>query len=98
MELEVVKVEEGLCAGRVLFHAHRSKTQEEAQAQEGEIVERERLKSERRRQQVGAWCQTSGSLCWCRTCTSLICICGARCIRSIFLCKGCWHMLHAQYL
>ncbi len=62
MELEVVKVEEGLCAGRVLFHAHRSKTREEADAQEGEVVEKERLRSERRRQQVRAWRWLSGSV------------------------------------
>lgn len=30
MELELVKVEEGLCDGRVLYHAYMAKTPEEA--------------------------------------------------------------------
>ncbi len=30
LELELVKVEEGLCEGRVLYHAHVAKTVEEA--------------------------------------------------------------------
>lgn len=53
MELEIVKVEEGLCSGRVLFHSHKHKSSEEAEAQQADIDERERLRAERRREQVG---------------------------------------------
>lgn len=52
MELEVVKVEEGMCAGRVLYHSFVTKSAAEAQAQQKDIDERERLRAERRRQQV----------------------------------------------
>ena len=52
MELEVVKVEEGLCDGRVLFHSLINRTAAAAAAQQAEIDERQRLKAERRREQV----------------------------------------------
>ena len=48
-----LQAEEGLCAGRVLYHSHMHKSAEEDAQQEEEIVEKERLKSERRREQVG---------------------------------------------
>lgn len=52
MELEVVKVEEGLCDGRVLFHSLINRTAAATAAQQAEIDERQRLKAERRREQV----------------------------------------------
>ncbi|CAK0738206.1 hypothetical protein CVIRNUC_001009 [Coccomyxa viridis] len=52
MELEVVKAEEGMCEGRVLFHSHVHKSAEESVAQQEEVDERDRLKAERRRQQA----------------------------------------------
>jgi hypothetical protein len=52
MQLEVVKVEEGLCAGRVLFHSVVSRTPAEAAAQQAGVEERQRLRAERRRQQA----------------------------------------------
>jgi hypothetical protein len=56
MELEIVKVEEGLCSGRVLYHSIIHKSPEEANVQQQEIDERERLRAERRRQQVQSVC------------------------------------------
>ena len=50
--LRHVQAEEGLCAGRVLYHSHVHKSAEEDAAQQEEIVERTRLKAERRREQV----------------------------------------------
>ncbi|KAK9840668.1 hypothetical protein WJX81_008651 [Elliptochloris bilobata] len=52
MQLEVVKVEEGLCAGRVLFHSLIVRSAAETAAQQAEIEERQRLKAERRQQQA----------------------------------------------
>lgn len=52
MELEIVKAEEGLCSGRVLHHAYVHRSAEDAAAQQHDIDERERLRAERRRQQV----------------------------------------------
>ncbi len=52
MELEVVKVEEGMCSGRVLYHSFIQRSAAEAAAQQKDIDERERLRAERRRQQV----------------------------------------------
>eukprot|EP00887_Chlorella_sp_A99_P007231 scaffold2.g7231.t1 len=51
MELEIVKVEEGLCDGRVLYHAYEQRDTEEAAAQEEEHEARRRLKEQRRREQ-----------------------------------------------
>ena len=48
-----------MCEGRVLFHSHVHKSAEESAAQQEEVDERDRLKAERRRQQVRA----------CRICT-----------------------------
>ena len=47
-----LQAEEGLCAGRVLYHSHVHKSAEEDAQQQEEIIERTRLKSERRREQV----------------------------------------------
>lgn len=52
MQLEVVKVEEGLCAGRVLFHSLIARSAAETAAQQADVEERQRLKAERRRQQA----------------------------------------------
>ena len=43
-----------MCEGRVLFHSHVHKSAEESAAQQEEVDERDRLKAERRRQQVRA--------------------------------------------
>ncbi|KAK9794607.1 hypothetical protein WJX73_006493 [Symbiochloris irregularis] len=58
LELEVVKAEEGLCSGRVLFHAHVQKDAEAAEQQQAAVEEteatqeeRERMRAARRRQQ-----------------------------------------------
>ena len=40
LELEVVKVEEGLCDGRVLFHKYQQRSAEEARAQQAEWDEK----------------------------------------------------------
>ena len=48
----MVKVEEGMCSGRVLYHSFIRRSAAESEAQQKEIDERERLRSERRRQQV----------------------------------------------
>lgn len=52
MELEIVKAEEGLCSGKVLYHQHINKTEEEVQAQTEDIKSREELREKRRKQQV----------------------------------------------
>lgn len=52
LELEIVKVEEGLCDGRVLFHKYQQRSKAEADAQQQEWDEREALRAERRQQQV----------------------------------------------
>ena len=55
----MVKVEEGLCSGRVLFHAHVQKDAEAAEQQQTAVedatvaeTERDRLRETRRHQQV----------------------------------------------
>jgi ribosome biogenesis protein SSF1/2 len=52
MELEVVKVEEGLCSGEVLFHAHQTRSAEEVARQKAAFRDREALRAKRRREQV----------------------------------------------
>lgn len=54
MELEIVKVEEGLCEGQVLFHKYQQRSAAEAAAQQGEWEEKAALREERRKQQVRA--------------------------------------------
>ncbi|KDD76251.1 Brix domain-containing protein [Helicosporidium sp. ATCC 50920] len=51
LDLELVKIQEGLDEGAVLFHAHRTKSSAAVQAETDERAERERLKAERRRTQ-----------------------------------------------
>lgn len=51
MELELVKVEEGMCDGRVLYHAYVEKTPEEIKTLEQKKVEREKLRKKRRLEQ-----------------------------------------------
>jgi ribosome biogenesis protein SSF1/2 len=62
MELEIVKVEEGLCEGQVLFHKYQQRSAAEAAAQQGEWEEKAALREERRKQQVRVemWCGGAG--------------------------------------
>ena len=53
LEMEMVKAEEGLCSGQVLFHAHVQKPPEAAAAQQMAVQDREQLRTKRRQQQVG---------------------------------------------
>lgn len=55
LELEVIKVEEGLAEGKVLYHKYVSKSGAEAAKQQAEHDEREQLRAQRRRQQVDQW-------------------------------------------
>ena len=52
LELEVVKVEEGLCDGKVLYHGYVKKTPGEASHQQSEKQKERELKEKRRKQQV----------------------------------------------
>ncbi len=52
IELEVIKVEEGLAGGKVLYHKYVDKSKEEVVAQQAEHDDREKLRAQRRRQQV----------------------------------------------
>ena len=51
MELELMKVEEGMCEGRVLYHAYVQKTEEEVVALEKKKVDKEALRKKRREEQ-----------------------------------------------
>lgn len=51
MELELVKVEEGMCEGRVLYHAYVKKSAEEVKTLEQKKAEREKLRKKRRVEQ-----------------------------------------------
>jgi ribosome biogenesis protein SSF1/2 len=51
LELEIVKVEEGLCDGRVLFHRYVQRSPEEAAEQEAAVASARRLKAARRAEQ-----------------------------------------------
>jgi len=51
MELELVKVEEGMCDGRVLYHAYVKKTADEIKTLEQKKAEREKLRKQRRIEQ-----------------------------------------------
>ncbi|KAK9835617.1 hypothetical protein WJX74_004263 [Apatococcus lobatus] len=51
MELEVVKIEEGLCSGKVLHHAFVEKSAEAVNKQQTEVEQQRKLKEERRRHQ-----------------------------------------------
>lgn len=52
LELEIVKVEDGMCSGTVLYHSHVKKSPAEAAAQEKAIKARDDLRKQRRNQQV----------------------------------------------
>ena len=51
MELELVKVEEGMCDGRVLYHAYVQKSADEIKTLEQKKAEREKLRKRRRLEQ-----------------------------------------------
>lgn len=51
MELEVMKVQEGLCDGKVLYHKYETKTAEEASELQSKKEQQERLRAQRRHQQ-----------------------------------------------
>ena len=51
MKLRLVKIEEGLCTGEVLYHAFKSKTRAEAAATAARLLEQRQLKEARRREQ-----------------------------------------------
>ncbi|GIL68240.1 hypothetical protein Vafri_21490, partial [Volvox africanus] len=51
LDLELVKIEEGLCDGAVLFHAHVSKTHKEAAELASRQEQRQALKAQRKKQQ-----------------------------------------------
>jgi ribosome biogenesis protein SSF1/2 len=51
LSLELIKVEQGLVAGNVMFHAHVKKSPEEAKAIQQNVEERDNLKKGRREQQ-----------------------------------------------
>lgn len=51
MELEVIKVEEGLCDGKVLYHRFESRTAEQIAEKDVEIEEKRKLKEQRKREQ-----------------------------------------------
>ena len=51
MTLELVKIEDGLCDGEVLYHNHVSKTSEEIADLRKRTIEKKRLKEQRKREQ-----------------------------------------------
>ena len=51
LELELVKIQEGLAGGAVLYHRFEQRTAGQAAAQEGAVEEARRLRAERRLQQ-----------------------------------------------
>jgi ribosome biogenesis protein SSF1/2 len=53
MELELMKVEEGMCEGRVLYHAYVHKTEAEVMELEQKTVDKEALRKKRREEQEG---------------------------------------------
>ena len=59
LELEVVKVEEGLCDGKVLFHSYVKKSAGEASEQQSEKESERAIKEKRRKQQVHSLRQNS---------------------------------------
>ncbi len=66
MELEIVKVEEGMCDGRVLFHAHVEKSDAERAALQERKETAVQLKDARRKQQVrGSPMRACFRICQC---------------------------------
>jgi ribosome biogenesis protein SSF1/2 len=51
MELEVIKIEEGLCEGKVLYHRYEERSAEEVRQKDDEMEAARKLKAERRRVQ-----------------------------------------------
>ncbi len=51
MTLELVKIEDGLCDGEVLYHTYVSKTSEEIAELRKRTIEKKRLKEQRKREQ-----------------------------------------------
>eukprot|EP01026_Neomeris_dumetosa_P014827 TRINITY_DN15492_c0_g1_i1.p1 TRINITY_DN15492_c0_g1~~TRINITY_DN15492_c0_g1_i1.p1 ORF type:complete len:365 (-),score=48.95 TRINITY_DN15492_c0_g1_i1:265-1323(-) len=51
LQLQLIKVQEGLCDGKILYHRYVQKTPEEAAEQQKEIEEKQNLKAERRKKQ-----------------------------------------------
>lgn len=51
MTMELVKIEEGLCDGEVLYHSHVLKSSEEVAELRQRNAEKKRLKDQRRREQ-----------------------------------------------
>lgn len=51
MTLELVKIEDGLCDGEVLYHSHVSKSSEEISELRKRTMEKKRLKEQRKREQ-----------------------------------------------
>lgn len=67
LELEIVKVEEGLCDGKVLYHGFVHKTAGEAAQQKRHLTEKEaedQLRAKRRHQQV----RNRASVSWQEIC------------------------------
>ncbi|XP_067912865.1 LOW QUALITY PROTEIN: suppressor of SWI4 1 homolog [Heterodontus francisci] len=53
MSLELVKIEEGMCDGQVMYHSFIQKTEEEVQEMLQQRQKRQKLKEERRKKQEG---------------------------------------------
>lgn len=51
LELELVKIQEGLATGTVLYHRYEERTTDQATAQQDAVEEAHRLRAERRQQQ-----------------------------------------------
>lgn len=51
MTMELVKIEDGLCDGEVLYHTHVSKSSEEVAELRKRTIEKKRLKEQRKREQ-----------------------------------------------
>lgn len=51
LELQIVKIHEGLASGRVLFHRFDKRSAEEAAEQQNDAETRDQLRAERRREQ-----------------------------------------------
>lgn len=52
LDLEVMKAEEGVCAGKVLYHRFIQRNPEEVTKQSAAIKTKEELREKRRRKQV----------------------------------------------
>ena len=51
LELELVKIQEGLATGTVLYHRYNERSKEQTEEQQDAVEEAHRLRAERRRQQ-----------------------------------------------